>query len=62
MRVKHKASIWLKRLGRHPLMREGAPLLGLYWLYSLVRWAIAYDSPAQAFANAYRVIGWHKYG
>ena len=41
-------------------MREGAPLLGLYWLYSLIRWLVAYDSPYEAFANAFRVIRLEK--
>jgi hypothetical protein len=46
----------LLRLTRNPLIRDGAPLLGLYWLYSSIRWLIARDSPYEAFQNAYRVI------
>ena len=50
----------IKRLfARAPLMsliREGAPLLGLYWLYSTIRWFVARDSPYEAFGNAFRII------
>ena len=47
---------WLGELGRNSLMREAAPLLGLYWLYSAVRWLVAYDSPYEAFDNAHKII------
>jgi membrane-associated phospholipid phosphatase len=44
------------RLGRQLLVREGAPLLGLYWLYSTIRWFVARDSPFEAFENAFKII------
>jgi membrane-associated phospholipid phosphatase len=44
------------RIGRNPLVREGAPLLGVYWLYSTIRWFLARDSPFEAFQNAYRIV------
>jgi hypothetical protein len=50
----------LKKLARNPLLREAAPLLGLYWLYSLIRWLVAYDSPYEAFTNAFKVIRLEK--
>jgi membrane-associated phospholipid phosphatase len=46
----------LKRLSHNPLIREGAPLLGLYWLYSSIRWFVARSSPYEAFSNAFKVI------
>lgn len=46
----------LKNFKRHPLLREGAPLLGVYWLYSSIRWLIARDSPYEAFQNAFKII------
>jgi membrane-associated phospholipid phosphatase len=46
----------LRRLRRNPLVREVAPLLGLYWLYTFVRWFVAYDNPYEAFANAFRIV------
>jgi membrane-associated phospholipid phosphatase len=46
----------MRRLGRNPLVREGALLLGLYWLYSSIRWFIARDSPFEAYENAFRII------
>jgi membrane-associated phospholipid phosphatase len=46
----------IRRLGKNPLIREAAPLLGLYWLYSSIRWFIARDSPYEAFHNAFRII------
>jgi membrane-associated phospholipid phosphatase len=46
----------MRRLGKYPLFREGAPLLGLYWLYSSIRWFVARDSPYEAFANAFKII------
>lgn len=46
----------MRKIGKHPLVREGAPLLGLYWLYSSIRWFIARDSPYEAFENAFRII------
>jgi hypothetical protein len=56
LRVKNRAFKWLNRLGQNPLLREGAPLLGLYWVYSLIRWFVAQNSPYEAFENAFRVI------
>jgi membrane-associated phospholipid phosphatase len=44
------------KLGNNPLAREGAPLLGLYWLYSSIRWLIARNSPYEAFQNAFKII------
>jgi hypothetical protein len=44
------------RFSSNPLVREGAPLLGLYWLYSTIRWFVARDSPFEAFENAYKII------
>ena len=44
------------RIGRNPLVREGAPLLGLYWLYSTIRWFLARDTPFEAFENAYKIV------
>jgi hypothetical protein len=55
--------MWTERVGhlkRNPLVREGAPLLGLYWLYSCIRWLIASDSPSLATANALAVIRFEK--
>jgi membrane-associated phospholipid phosphatase len=46
----------LKSLGHNPLIREGAPVLGLYWLYSSIRWLIARNSPYEAFQNAFKII------
>lgn len=46
----------LKNIGQHPLVREGAPLLGLYWLYSTIRWFVARENPYEAFKNAYDII------
>jgi membrane-associated phospholipid phosphatase len=46
----------MRRLKSNALVREGAPLLGLYWLYSSIRWFIARDSPYEAFENAFRII------
>jgi membrane-associated phospholipid phosphatase len=46
----------MRRLGRNPFVREGALLLGLYWLYSSIRWFIARDSPFEAYENAFRII------
>ncbi len=37
-------------------MREGLPLLGLYWLYSSIRWFVARESPYEAFDNAFKII------
>jgi membrane-associated phospholipid phosphatase len=44
------------KLGTNLLFREGAPLLGLYWLYSTIRWLTARDSPYEAFDNAFKII------
>lgn len=44
------------KLGNNPLVREGAPLLGLYWLYSSIRWFIARNSPYEAFHNAFTIM------
>ena len=46
----------LAGLAKLPLLREGAALLGLYWLYSIIRWFIAQDSSYEAFQNAYTII------
>jgi membrane-associated phospholipid phosphatase len=46
----------LRNLRQNPLVREGAPALGLYWLYSSIRWFIARDSPYEAFENAFKII------
>ncbi len=48
--------MWLRKTGQNPLLREGLPLLGLYWLYSIVRWFVAQDGPYDAFQNAFKVI------
>jgi hypothetical protein len=47
---------WFTALGKTPLVREGAPILGLYWVYSTIRWFIARNTPYEAFANAFRII------
>jgi hypothetical protein len=52
----NRAMRGLANLSQHPLIREGAPLLGVYWLYSLVRWFVAHDNAYAGFENAYRVI------
>lgn len=44
------------RIGKNPLVREGAPLLGLYWLYSTIRWFLARDTPFEAFNNADKIV------
>ena len=44
------------RLEPSPLVREGGLLLGVYWLYSLVRWSVAYGDPYQPFSNAFKII------
>jgi membrane-associated phospholipid phosphatase len=46
----------VRRLAKFALIREGAPLLGLYWLYSSIRWFIARNSPYEAFTNAYKIV------
>jgi membrane-associated phospholipid phosphatase len=46
----------LKKLAHYTWIREGAPLLGLYWLYSSIRWFVARNSPYEAFENAFKVI------
>jgi membrane-associated phospholipid phosphatase len=46
----------IRRFGKTPIIREGAPLLGLYWLYSSIRWLLARDSPYEAFNNAFKII------
>lgn len=53
----------IKRLtsARKPaLLREGAPLLGLYWIYSSIRWFVARDTPYEAFENAFKIIQLEK--
>jgi hypothetical protein len=47
---------WLYRLADSPLVHEGAPLLGLYWLYSTIRWFVARDTAYEAFQNAFTII------
>lgn len=54
--AEHKTETWLRRLRQNPLVVEGAPVLGLYWLYSLVRWFVARENPYEAFANAFKII------
>lgn len=44
------------QLGNNLLIREGAPLLGLYWLYSTIRWLIARNGPFEALQNAAKII------
>ena len=44
------------QVGNNVFFREGAPLLGLYWLYSTIRWLIARNSPYIAFQNAITII------
>lgn len=56
LRAKEWIKQWLGRIGNNPLVREGAPFLGLYWFYSLIRWFVAYDGPYEAFSNAFRII------
>lgn len=46
----------LKKLAHNTWIREGALLLGLYWLYSGIRWFVARSGPYEAFENAFRVI------
>ncbi len=53
---KARVKRWLRKISRNPLVREGAPFLGLYWLYSLIRWLVAYDGPYEAFSNSFRII------
>jgi membrane-associated phospholipid phosphatase len=50
----------LERLRQHPLIREGAPLLGLYWSYSAIRWLVAREGPYEAFENAFKIIQLEK--
>lgn len=48
-----------RRLGQislSPLVREGAPALGLYWLYASIRWFVAREGPYEAFHNAFKII------
>jgi hypothetical protein len=54
--IRNHAPDRLHKLIHSPLVREGLPVLGLYWLYSAVRWLVAHENPYAAFANAYRVI------
>jgi hypothetical protein len=56
LRADNKATRLLSRLSQNPLARELAPLVGLYWVYTLVRWFVALDSPYNAYANAFKVI------
>jgi hypothetical protein len=44
------------KLSSNILIKEGLPLLGLYWLYSTIRWLIARNSPYEAFQNAFRIV------
>ncbi len=44
------------QLSNNLLVREGAPLLGLYWLYSTIRWLIAHNGPYEPFQNAIKII------
>ncbi len=45
-----------EKLVNNVLVREGMPLLGLYWLYSTIRWFVAREGPFEAFQNAFRII------
>jgi membrane-associated phospholipid phosphatase len=60
LRTDNGVRMWLGKLGDNPLVREGTPLLGLYWLYSLTRWWVAYDNSYAAFANAVKIIQLEK--
>jgi hypothetical protein len=44
------------QLRNNLFIREGVPLLSLYWLYSTIRWFIARNSPYEAFQNAIKII------
>jgi hypothetical protein len=46
----------IKNIVSNPVVREGVPLLGLYWLYSSIRHFVALDNPYQAFHNAFKLI------
>ena len=46
----------LKSITQIAFIREGARLLGLYWLYSSIRWLIARNTPYEAFQNALQII------
>jgi membrane-associated phospholipid phosphatase len=46
----------MRQLIKKPLLREGATLVGLYWLYSSIRWFVARDTAYEAVHNAYKVI------
>jgi membrane-associated phospholipid phosphatase len=46
----------IRNLTSKPVVREGAPLLGLYWLYSSIRFFVARDDPYEAFNNAFKLI------
>ena len=46
----------IKNIISNPVVREGAPLLGLYWLYSSIRHFVACDNPYEAFHNAFKLI------
>jgi hypothetical protein len=45
-----------EKLSNNVLVREAAPLLGLYWLYSTIRWFVARDGPYEAVGNAFKII------
>jgi hypothetical protein len=46
----------IRNLTSNPVVREGAPLLGLYWLYSSIRYFVARNDPYEAFHNAFKLI------
>ncbi len=46
----------LKTLAQTAIIREGVPILGLYWLYSSIRWLVARNTPYEAFQNALKII------
>lgn len=48
--------IRLSKFVNNPLIREGTTLLGLYWLYSSIRWFVARTSPYEAYSNAFKII------
>lgn len=60
LRASSGATRWFRKLSDNPLVRECTPLLGLYWLYSITRWWVAYDNSYAAFANAVKIIQLEK--
>jgi hypothetical protein len=60
VRVENEAINRLRKMGRNPLVREGASLLVLYWTYSFVRWFVARDNPYEPFDNAFKIVHLEK--